>query len=143
VGVNKHGTNTKESLTELNNLFASEQAVFVFPAGLVSRKKRGVVKDLDWQKTFITRSKKFERNVIPVFIDGELTNRFYRIANFRKFIGIKANIEMLYLVDELFKQRNKTITIKFGKPIPYATFDKSKTDLAWANWVREKVYELR
>lgn len=143
VGVNKHGTNTKESLTELNNLFASEQAVFVFPAGLVSRKKRGIVKDLDWQKTFITRSKKFHRNVIPVFIDGELSNRFYRIANFRKFIGIKANIEMLYLVDELFKQRNKTIIIKFGKPIPYEVFDKSKSDLEWANWVREKVYELR
>lgn len=143
VGVNKHGTNTKESLTELNNLFASDQAVFVFPAGLVSRKKKGVVKDLEWHKTFITRAKKFERNVIPVFIDGELTNRFYRIANFRKFIGIKANIEMLYLVDELFKQKGKTITIKFGKPINFQTFDKSKSDNDWANWVREKVYELR
>lgn len=142
VGVNKHGTNTKESLEDLNKLFESDQAVFVFPAGLVSRKQKGKVRDLEWKKTFITRSKKYNRDVIPVYIDGELSNFFYRLANFRKFIGIKANIEMLYLVDELFKQKNKTITIRFGKPIPYTTFDKSKKDPEWAEWVKEKVYEM-
>lgn len=143
VGVNKHGTNTKESLEELNKLFESEQAVFVFPAGLVSRKQKGKVEDLEWKKTFVTRAKKFKRNVIPVYIDGKLSNWFYGLANFRKFIGIKANIEMLYLVDELFKQKNKTITIKFGKPIPFSTFDKSKSDPEWADWVKKKVYEMR
>jgi putative hemolysin len=142
-GVNKHGTNTKDSLEELNKLFASDQAIFVFPAGLVSRKQKGQVEDLEWMKTFITRSKKFERDVIPVFIDGQLSNFFYRLANFRKFIGIKANIEMLYLVDELFKQANKTITIRFGKPIPYTTFDKTKKDPEWAAWVKQKVYDMR
>ncbi|MBK7128843.1 MAG: glycerol acyltransferase [Crocinitomicaceae bacterium] len=143
VGVNKHGTNTKDSLDELNKQFMTDQAVFVFPAGLVSRKKRGIVEDLEWKKTFITRSKKFNRDVIPVYIDGKLSNRFYRLANFRKFIGIKANIEMLYLVDELFRQKNKTITIHFGKPIPASTFDKTKTDSAWAQWVKSKVYDMR
>ncbi|MBI3135017.1 MAG: 1-acyl-sn-glycerol-3-phosphate acyltransferase [Bacteroidetes bacterium] len=143
VGVNKHGTNTKESLEDLNKLFESEQAVFVFPAGLVSRKKKGKVEDLEWKKTFVTRSKKFRRDVIPVYIDGRLSNWFYGLANFRKFIGIKANIEMLYLVDELFQQRNKTITVKFGKPIPHAAFDKSKSDPEWAEWVKAKVYEMR
>lgn len=143
VGVNKHGTNTKESLTELNQLFESDQAVFVFPAGLVSRKKKGLVEDLDWQKTFITRSRKYQRNVIPVYIDGKLSNRFYRLANFRKFIGIKANIEMLYLVDELFKQHGQTIHIRFGNPIPFEVFDRSKSDPEWAQWVKSKVYEMR
>jgi len=143
VGVNKHGTNTKESLEELNNLFESEQAIFVFPAGFVSRKKKGVVQDLEWKKTFITRSKKYQRSVIPVFIDGELSNFFYRLANFRKFIGIKANIEMLYLVDELFRQKNKTMTIRFGKPIAHSTFDKTKKDLEWADWVKKEVYKMQ
>ena len=57
VGVNKHGGNTKDSLKVINNLFASNQAVFVFPAGLVSRKKKGEIADLEWKKTFITRAK--------------------------------------------------------------------------------------
>jgi putative hemolysin len=143
VGVNKHGTNSKAALEELNQLFASEQAVFVFPAGLVSRKKKGEIQDLEWKKTFVTRSKKFERDVIPVYIDGELTKFFYRLSNFRSRIGIKANIEMLYLVDELFKQEDKTIRIRFGKPIPHATFDKSKKDIEWAQWVKSKVYDLK
>lgn len=142
-GVNKHGTNSKESLTALNELFASERAIFLFPAGLVSRRKKGKVEDLEWKKTFITRSKKYKSPVIPVHIDGELTSFFYRLSNFRSRIGIKANIEMLYLVDELFKQKGKTLQIKFGKSISYDTFDKSKKDLEWAQWVKNKAYALQ
>jgi putative hemolysin len=142
VGVNKHGTNSKDSLNDLNDLFASERAVFVFPAGLVSRRKRGVVKDLEWKKTFITRAKKFETPVIPVFIEGELSSFFYRLANFRTAIGVKANIEMLYLVDELFNQKGKTLRLRFGESIPYQTFDKHKKDIEWAQWVKDQCYAL-
>ena len=143
VGVNKHGANSKEDLQKLNDLFASNQAVFVFPAGLVSRKKKGRVRDLEWKKTFITRSRRFETPVIPVHIEGELSKFFYRLSNFRTAVGIKANIEMLYLVDELFKQENKTIDIRFGEPIPHTAFDQSKSDAEWAQWVKAKVYELQ
>lgn len=142
-GVNKHGSNSKESLTTLNELFASERAIFVFPAGLVSRKKKGHVVDLEWKKTFITRSKKFKSPVIPVYLDGELTNFFYRLSNFRTAIGVKANIEMFYLVDELFRQKGKTLSLKFGKSIPYELFDNSKKDLEWADWVKTKTYALK
>lgn len=142
VGVNKHGTNTKSSLQALNDLFASEGAVFVFPSGLVSRKKNGIVEDLEWKKTFITRAKKFNTSVIPVHIEGELSPFFYRLANFRTNLGVKSNIEMLYLVDELFKQKDKTLAIKIGKAIPHTTFNSTKTDLEWAQWVKNKVYSL-
>lgn len=143
VGVNKHSANSKESLQEVNDLFASDKAVFVFPAGLVSRKSKGEVRDLEWKKTFVTRAKKFEQPVIPVFLDGELTKFFYGLANVRKNIGIKANIEMLYLAQEMFKQRNKTINLIFGEPIDARTYDKSKTDKEWAQWTKEKVYSLK
>ena len=143
VGVNKHGANAKEQLEEVDELYASDQLVLVFPAGLVSRRKKGKVEDLEWKKTFITRAKKYEKDVIPCWIDGELTKFFYRLANFRTTIGIKANIEMLYLTDELFKQENKTIRLRFGKPIPSTTFDRSKKDAEWAEWVKSKVYELK
>ncbi|MCB9224020.1 MAG: 1-acyl-sn-glycerol-3-phosphate acyltransferase [Crocinitomicaceae bacterium] len=143
VGVNKHGTNSKEGLEMVDQLYASDQAVFVFPAGLVSRRKKRKVEDLEWKKTFITRARKYEKTVIPCYIDGELTKFFYRLANFRTAIGIKANIEMLYLADELFKQRDKTIRIRFGEPIPFETFDRSKKDQEWAQWVKKKVYDLR
>lgn len=142
VGVNKFGGNSASSLQEVKDLFASEQAIFVFPAGLVSRKIRGRVQDMEWKKTFITRSKINAKDVIPVHIDGKLSNFFYRLAQLRRALGLKLNIDMLYLADELYKQHGKTITITFGKIIPASTFDQSKTDTEWAAWVRAKVYEL-
>ena len=142
-GVNKHGANSKESLTALNELFSSERAIFVFPSGLVSRRKRRKVEDLEWKKTFVTRARKFKKPVIPVLLDGELSNFFYRLANLRSAIGIKANIEMFYLVDELFRQKGKTLPLKFGKSISYEVFDRSKKDLEWAAWVKERTYALK
>lgn len=143
VGVNKHGGNASESLRKVDELFGSDQLVCVFPAGLVSRKKKGVVEDLEWKKTFVTRSKKHNKTIVPVYLDGKLSNFFYRLANFREKVGIKANIEMLYLVNELYKQKNKKIAIHFGAPIPSSTFDKSKNDKEWAATVKHKVYSNR
>ena len=142
VGVNKHGSNSKASLQVLNEIFASDQAIFVFPAGLVSRKKKGKIEDLEWKKTFITRAKKFKKNVVPIHIEGELSNFFYRLSNFRTTIGIKANIEMFYLVDELFNQKNKTLNITIHPEVDYKTFTNDKTDLEWAQSVKEIVYSL-
>lgn len=146
-GVNKVGKTSAESLLEVENVFASENLAVTFPAGLVSRKQfsngffgKSVIEDLEWKKTFISRAKKHKRNIIPVFIEGRNSNFFYNLSMWRKRIGIKANIEMLFLVNEVFKQRGKTITVIFGKEIPYETFDKRFNDAQWAQKVKEHVY---
>ncbi len=142
VGVDKHGVNAKASLKKVNDLFESDKAVFLFPAGLVSRKKKGKVEDLEWKKTFVTRAKKSGKKVIPVFIDGELSDFFYRISNLRQAIGLKMNIEMLYLADELFKQENKVLPIYFGEPISIKDFDSSKSDKEIAQEIKSITYNL-
>ena len=145
IPINKHGRNT-ENAQLINETFASEKMILYFPAGLVSRKQRidgsYMIRDLEWKNTFIKKAKKYQRDIIPVFVEGRNSNWFYNLAMWRKRLGIKANIEMLYLVDEMARQFNKTITIMVGDPIPYSTFDKSKTDAQWAAWVQEKVYGL-
>lgn len=143
VGVNKLGKNAAASLQKVDETFASDQLLCIFPAGLVSRKQKGQVKDLQWRKTFISRSKKHNKTIIPVYIEGSLSNFFYNLYTIRKALGMKANIEMLYLVNELYKQHNKKITIKFGEPIDSSTFDGSKSDGEWAEFVKEKVYDLK
>lgn len=140
VPVNKHGKYTKDYAKILENTFNSEAQVLYFPAGLVSRKIKGKIVDLEWKKSFISKSVQYKRDVIPVFIEGCNSNFFYNLANFRKAIGIKANIEMFYLPDEMFKQKNKTITIHFGKPISFRTFDSSRTHQEWAKYVKQQVY---
>ena len=75
-------------------------------------------------------------------IEGRNSNFFYNLARWRKKLKIKVNIEMAFLVDEFFKQRNKKLTISFGKPIPYQTFDRSFTDAQWAEKLRTFSYQL-
>ncbi|MBP9083121.1 MAG: 1-acyl-sn-glycerol-3-phosphate acyltransferase [Bacteroidia bacterium] len=140
IGVNKHGKNTPDIYANLDDLYASGSGVLIFPAGLVSRKRNGKIRDLEWRKSFITKARKNELDVIPVFIKGKNSEFFYNLARFRERIGIKANIEMLYLADEMYRQKNQTITVIFGKPIPHQMFDKSRTDQEWAQLVKEHVY---
>jgi len=143
VPVNKLGGQSRDSVKKINEAYESDKQILFFPAGLVSRKKRGKIEDPPWQKTFVSKAIETKRDIIPVYIDGRNSNFFYRLANLRKFLGIKTNIEMLYLVNEMFKQRGRTITITFGKPIPYSTFDKTKSYKEWAEFLKRKVYDMR
>ena len=140
--INKHGKQGIESARTIEETYNSDTQVLTFPAGLVSRKIKGQIVDLVWQKNFIVKAVQHQRDVIPIHISGRNTNFFYRLANIRKALGIKSNIEMLYLVDETYKHHNKHLEVKFGKPISWQTFDKTKKPIEWAKWVKEKAYEL-
>lgn len=142
VPVNKHGRNTHETVKMLDELFSSDQIVLIFPAGLVSRKQKGGIYDLDWKKTFISKAIKYKRDIIPVYIDGENSQFFYNLARWRKRLRIKANIEMLYLPDEMFKQKNKKITITFGEPVSYTAFTNELTHQQWAERMKAHVYGI-
>ena len=140
--VNKHGANGREALNMIDQAYASDEATLVFPAGLVSRKLHEGIADLEWKKSFISKATKYQQDIIPVHIGGRNSNFFYNLSKFRRKLGIKANIEMFYLVDELFKQKGKTLKVTVGKPIPYTTFNKEKSQQEWADEVRRRVYEL-
>jgi len=142
IPVNKVGNNTAQNAKIFQETFSSEKIILYFPAGLCSRKISGNIMDLEWKKTFIAKAKEFQRDVIPVYIDGRNSNFFYNLSNLRKKLGIKANIEMLYLVDEMFNQKGKNINVIFGEPISYKTFDKSKSDKKWAEYMKQIVYDL-
>ena len=117
IPVNKHGSNAGNARL-IEETFASEKAILYFPAGLCSRKQHGSICDLEWKKSFITKTRSHRRDIIPAYIDGRNSEWFYNLARFRSRLGIRANLEMLYLVDEMFNQRGKNINIVFGKPIP-------------------------
>ncbi|MBS9767287.1 MAG: glycerol acyltransferase [Flavobacteriaceae bacterium] len=141
--VNKHGSQSRVGAKLMEEALASDAQILFFPAGLVSRKKKGgKIEDLEWKKHFITKAVKHNRDIVPIFITGRNSNFFYNLANIRSFLGIKANLEMLYLSDELFKQKGKKFTIKVGKTLKSSIFDKSRTPEEWAKFVKDKVYNL-
>lgn len=141
--INKHGAQDRDAAVAIENAYASESQILYYPAGLCSRKKKGVICDLKWHKSFITKAVQYRRDVVPAYFSGRNSNFFYNLSNIRTFLGIKANIEMLYLVDELFRQKGKTIDLVFGRPVPWQTFDRSRTASEWAEWVKEKSYQLQ
>lgn len=142
VPINKVGGQARGSIETVEELYKSNDQILIFPAGLCSRKINGQVMDLEWQKHFIQKSTQYKLDVVPIYFGGRNSNRFYNVARLRKFFKIKFNIEMMYLVDEMFKHKNKTFDIHFGEPIPYTTFDRSKKPIKWAQIVKEKTYSL-
>ena len=142
IPINKTGKQAKDFPRMVEAGFASNDQLIMFPAGLCSRRQNGVIRDLDWKKTFIVKSVQAQRDVVPIHFEGRNSNFFYNLANVCKFLGIKINIAMLYLADEMLKNRHKTFTVTIGKPIPWQTFDKSKTPAEWAAYVKDIVYKL-
>lgn len=142
IPVNKHGGHAREAAKALSEVYDSDCQVLIFPSGLASRKIDGKIIDLEWKKHFISKAIRHKRDVIPVFISGRNTNRFYRLANIRKFLRIKWNLEMFFLPDETYRHRNSDVHLYFGKPISYTSFDNSKNHNEWAEWVKRQVYKL-
>ena len=140
--INKHGNQGKEAAKRLEEAYASDSQILYFPAGLCSRKRKGVISDLQWHKSFVIKAIQYKRDVIPSYFSGRNSRFFYNLSNIRKALGIKANIEMLFLPDEMFKQKDKEINLVFGEKIPWQFFDKSKTPAEWAQWVKSECYKL-
>jgi putative hemolysin len=142
VPINKHGSQSKDTVKKMEEAYQSDNQIITFPAGLCSRRHKGVIRDLEWKKSFIQKAIEHKRDVVPIYFEGRNSNFFYRFANIRAFFNIKMNLEMLYLPDELFKQKNKSFGIYIGKPVSWQTFDSDRKIGEWAVWMKEKVYKL-
>ncbi|MBN1926096.1 MAG: 1-acyl-sn-glycerol-3-phosphate acyltransferase [Prolixibacteraceae bacterium] len=141
--INKVGGQARSSVLQVEELYKSDKNVLIFPAGLCSRKVKGKIVDLQWHKHFIQKAIEYKTDIIPIYFEGRNSNFFYNLAKLRKFLRIKFNIEMMFLVDELFKNRNKKFSIVIGKPIPYQSFNRSKKAIEWADEVKKTVYSLK
>lgn len=142
IPINKTGSQSRSFPAMVEAGFRSDNHMLMFPAGLCSRRINGEIRDLPWKKTFITKSVETHRDVVPIHFGGRNSDFFYTLANVCKALGIKFNIAMLFLVDEMYKNVHKSFRIAIGKPIPWQTFDKSRTLAQWAQYVQDEVYKL-
>ena len=142
IPINKTGHQGRNFPQMVEDGFSSNYHMLMFPAGLCSRRKNGVIRDLPWKKTFVSKSVEYQRDVVPIFFGGRNSEFFYRLSNISDRYVKKVNIAMLFLVDEMYKNVGKTFHVKIGKPIPWQTFDNSKTPAEWAEYVKQQVYSL-
>ena len=142
VPINKHGSQGRNAATMLNDAFASSDQILTFPAGLCSRRIKGKIYDLEWKKMLVVKAIEFQRDIVPVYFEAKNSGFFYTIANLRRQLKLKFNLEMLFLPREMFKSKDRVFTIYFGEPIPWQTFDSSKSPRQWTDFVKQTVYDL-
>ena len=142
--VNKTGSLSKEQVLQQQAMWESGTDVLTFPAGACSRLQRinhaWSIQDLEWQKNCIQRAREYQRDIVPIYFEGKNSRFFYALAYIRKLLRIPFNIEMLYLVDEMYGARGKHFRVHVLPPIPYTTLDNSKTPKQWAQYIKSIVY---
>lgn len=145
--VNKVGRLTKEQAQQQHALWESETDVLTFPAGICSRLQRidgkWQIQDFEWQKNFIQRAREYQRDIVPIYFEGRNSKFFYTLAYIRKLLHIKLNIEMLYLVDEMYGAHGKHFKVHVLPPISYTSLDTSKSPKEWAEYIKQIVYNQK
>lgn len=140
--VNVYGQTPRDLVEALEKVYCSDMPITHFPAGEVSRMYHGKVQDCPWQKSFINKAVTCQRNIVPFHFHGRNSKRFYLVNILRRALGIKANIELILLPSEIFRKKKSKVRVTIGKPISWQTFDKSQTQVEWAQKVRQHVYDL-
>ncbi len=143
IPVNTLGKQNSEYAKKFDQELSGDLPILTFPAGLCSRVFDGKIQDPQWKNTFIRRAHASSRDVIPLYVDGTLHKGFYRVYRWRKKLGIKANLEMLLLVDGMFRQKGRDIKIVVGEPISLDYLSSIGSPSEQCAYVRDKVYELQ
>lgn len=143
VPVNTRGRQKRESIDRLQEALESDLPVISFPAGFCSRLIEGKVQDTSWKKSFVRQAYASKRDIVPLFFDGLNSKRFYRIERLRQLLGLKFNIGMALLPDEMFRSKGRHFRVFAGRPIPWQSLASAPRDTAeQALHIRSLVYDL-
>lgn len=141
VPVNNLGSTGREGIKLVKELYESDYNVLNFPAGACSRLIKGKIQDLEWKNSFIKEALKCKRPIVPLYFNGKNSKLFYWTSKIRMALGIKAFIEMILLPREMFRQKNRKLTMTIGSPISWEEIAASgKGPQHWCNEIRKIVY---
>lgn len=144
VPINKHGRQSRKASCDVDEAFASDDPVIVFPAGMCSRRQSdGSICDLEWKKMFVNKAVEHQRDIIPVYFNAQNSSFFYKFAKFRTRIGLKFNVEMMLLPREMLNKEDARFEMVVGKPIEYQALKNGKYAKEQAAEIKELVYKLK
>lgn len=139
--VNKHGAQSRQGATELEEALAGPEPLAIFPAGLCSRRDAdGRIADLAWRKSFVSMARRSGRPIVPLYFEGRNSNFFYRLARLRKRLGIGFNLEMIRLPRELVRASGAKFRLVCGTPVKIE--ELGPRDAGEAQRIRRLVYSL-
>ena len=140
--VNLFGRQSRGTAAQVNEALAGDCQFISFPAGLCSRMQPdGSISDLQWHKTPVAHAVNYQRDIVPIFFDEQNSPFFYRMARWRKKLGIKFNIELIFLPKEMLKKSGSALHVRVGEPIPWSSLDASAPKQEAAR-LRDIVYSM-
>ena len=140
--VNKYGSQSRAAASQIEEALQSDNQFITFPAGLCSRMQpNGTIADLPWQKAAVNHAVNYQRDIVPIYFDACNSKFFYRFAKWRKKLGIKFNIELIFLPKEMIKQCGSTLHVIIGEPIPWTSLD-ARAPKKEAARLRDIVYSM-
>lgn len=140
--VNKYGHQSREAAAEIKESLKGDNQMITFPAGLCSRMQPdGTIADLPWQKAAVVHAVNNQRDIVPIYFDARNSRFFYRFANWRKRLGIKFNIELIFLPKEMLKQSGSNLRFVVGQPIPWSSLN-ARAPKQEAARLRDIVYSM-
>ncbi len=129
--------NQKNNIKRIEEALDNEEAVIFFPAGEVSRLQTNGIRDKKWMKGAVSFAARMKAPVLPIYIDGKNSAGFYTSSMLNK------HFSTFLLPGELFKSKDKHITLNIGNIIPAETFSHSAlTDKIQSKLLRKHVYRL-
>lgn len=148
--INKFGKQSRAAYRAIDDAFAGNDPIIIFPAGLCSRlntvvsdgTRREVISDLEWHKMFVNKCVAYKRDIVPLFFSGQNSMSFYKKARLRKRLGIKFNFEQVLLPREMVRSRGKTYTVVVGHMHPYTEFEGGQNADRYAGNLKTEVYAL-
>ena len=134
---NMQGGTERRRLDAIQAHLAAEGALVLFPAGEVSRLKPNGIRDGKWHSGFLRFATQANAPILPVHIDGRNSVWFYSASMLYKPLAT------MLLVKEMFKQKQKTISIRIGEQIPYDSFSNLALELpAKVKLFKKHLYRL-
>ena len=140
IPVRKYSRQSTEESVVYHEALGSKRQILTFPAGLCSRWVGGRVADVGWKPRFVRDAERYDRQIVPVFVEGTLSPRFYYIYRLRRALHLSLNVEVLFLVDELFAQRGREVRIVVGEPLDVRSLSGNIVERSQS--IRDLVYSL-
>lgn len=125
------------ALREAHQHVSEGGLLLIFPAGEVSTfDHNGMLSDKAWSRSAAVLVKKHKATVVPVFIGGQNSRKFYRAGR------IHPLLRTALLGRELLNKKGRSIPLSIGDPIAWKEYRGFDNDEALVNYLRLNTYLL-
>lgn len=137
-GSHKATQKNRSTLREVFNHLNQDGAIFIFPAGLMSRPQSLLCRDVTdapWKESAAAFAIKTGTPMLPMHFEGHNKGFLFHLAGCKR----EENIRMLLAFNEAKKMKGKSIPVKIGEP---ETFASNHNAAEVTEYMRQKVYGL-